>query len=82
VLLFLTGARLLKLPEILYKNEVILPSIYSMNMFKVLYNKVPIMNKMCCRMFWTVFCFHIMKIEYILINNNFNFQVLIKIHIA
>jgi hypothetical protein len=33
VLLLLTGVRLLKLPEILYKNEVIHPSSYSMNTY-------------------------------------------------
>ena len=81
MLLFLTGARLLKLPKILHKNEVIHPSSYSMIMFKELYNKVPEIKKCAAEIFGQS-CFHTMKIEYILINNNFNFQVLIKIHIV
>jgi len=37
---------------------------------------------MFCRNFLTKSYIHIVTIEYILINNNFNFQVLIKIHIV
>jgi hypothetical protein len=49
--LFLTGARLLKLPEILYKNEVIHTSSYSMNMFKQLYNTLPGIEKCVAEIF-------------------------------